>query len=287
MKKFAVLLAFSFLLVPALSLAQTPPATPPAAPAVGGPSIVPNTLQEGPYKLVCLIRDVTNWIFTGFLVVAVIFILIAAYYYLIAEGNAEEVLKTHRMLIYSAVGIAVAILSRGFITVVQSVTGVPIQETCASGGPQQGATGVQGNGTQNTNTNTNTNGGAGANNWVQLGFVRSDNGGHPFDSEVQKCSDGLTPGIVIKYDKTANRDGVWANYDPVTGNGGIPSVTHESPQAGTFVLIGTEHTGVQLPFGIGGLGDGYDFNEETCNDGTLPIMQINKSQNGTSWERIN
>src|SRR5690242_12747725 len=110
MKKIAAILAFSFLIMPSVMFAAD-------APTTGSLATVPNTLQNGPGDLVCLIQKVTNWTFTIFLVVAVFFILLAAYYYLLAQGGGEEVVKTHKMLIYSAVAIAVAILARGFVTV--------------------------------------------------------------------------------------------------------------------------------------------------------------------------
>ena len=122
MKKLAVLIALGLILAPTVMFAAAPI----------GPSVVPPTLEGGPNELVCLIKDVTNWIFTIFLVVAVFFILLAAYYYLLAQGGSEEVMKTHKMLIWSAVAIAVAILSRGFIVVVQKVVGVPVQEACGA-----------------------------------------------------------------------------------------------------------------------------------------------------------
>ena len=74
-------------------------------------------LSQGAPGVIDLIRTITNWMFTILLVVAVIFILLAAFKYLASEGG-EEVAVAHKMLIYAAVAIAVAFLAKGIVYVV-------------------------------------------------------------------------------------------------------------------------------------------------------------------------
>ena len=74
-------------------------------------------LANGPGGIVDLINTITNWMFTILLVLAVVFILLAAYKYLIS-GGGEEVGAAHKMLLYAAVAIAVAFLAKGIVYVV-------------------------------------------------------------------------------------------------------------------------------------------------------------------------
>lgn len=67
-----------------------------------------------------VIDRITNWMFTIFLAAAVIMILYAAFVYL-TSGGGEETAKAHKMILYSAVAIAVAILARGVVTVIESI----------------------------------------------------------------------------------------------------------------------------------------------------------------------
>lgn len=74
-------------------------------------------LASGANGVIDLIRTITNWMFTILLVLAVVFILLAAFKYL-TSGGGEEVAVAHKMLIYAAVAIAVAFLAKGIVFVV-------------------------------------------------------------------------------------------------------------------------------------------------------------------------
>ena len=71
-------------------------------------------------KVLKVMDNLTNWMFTVFMILAVIFILLAAYKYLFS-GGGEEVAKAHKMILYAAVAVAVAILARGVVHVVASL----------------------------------------------------------------------------------------------------------------------------------------------------------------------
>jgi len=60
-----------------------------------------------------LLCGVLRWIYTAAIIVGVIYILIAAYKYITAGGEAEKVSGAHKALTYAAIGIAVAILAYG------------------------------------------------------------------------------------------------------------------------------------------------------------------------------
>jgi len=74
--------------------------------------------------------DITNVVinatkvwYTSFFIFAVIFILIAAFKYMTAQGDAEGVKTAHKMLVWSAVALAVALISVGAVFIVRSFLG--------------------------------------------------------------------------------------------------------------------------------------------------------------------
>ncbi len=86
------------------------------------------TLPPSPYvdvngfkTFIC--TTVVGWIFTGLVVLAIIFILIAAFKYLTSGGSEENVHAAGQMLIYAAVAIAVALLARGIPLIVGTFVG--------------------------------------------------------------------------------------------------------------------------------------------------------------------
>lgn len=72
-------------------------------------------------QLDTLVQKIVNW-FSGFvLVVAVLFILLAAWTFLTAGGNPDSVAKARQMLIYALVGIAVAVLAWGMVPLITNI----------------------------------------------------------------------------------------------------------------------------------------------------------------------
>jgi uncharacterized membrane protein YukC len=73
--------------------------------------------------------NIVNWIFTFFLVAAAIYIIVAAFMYLTAGGDQEQISKAKKQLIYAIIAIAIAALSKTIVAVVGSILGakVPIQ----------------------------------------------------------------------------------------------------------------------------------------------------------------
>ena len=105
----------NFFLVPLLALLAGAPMVASAQAQVPNPG--DTILSKGAPGVIDLINTISNWMFTILLVLAVIFILLAAYEYLLS-GGGEETSKAHRMLIYAAVAIAVAFLAKGIVFVV-------------------------------------------------------------------------------------------------------------------------------------------------------------------------
>lgn len=132
-------------------------------PALAQPRQVPGAdktiFENGIGGGISLIKNLTNWLFTILLVLAVLFIIVAAYKYLFS-GGGEEVGSAHSMLIYAAVAVAVAFLARGVVYVVESL----VTDGSAGSSSSSGGTGW------NLNVGRNSNGG-----WSIGGNVGSGN----------------------------------------------------------------------------------------------------------------
>ncbi len=82
---------------------------------------IPGITQTGPTTVsgvVDILRNIVKWTYIIFFVVAVMFILFAAYTYLMAQGDPEKVNTARNQIIYAAVAIIVALLAVGFDTAI-------------------------------------------------------------------------------------------------------------------------------------------------------------------------
>jgi heme/copper-type cytochrome/quinol oxidase subunit 2 len=81
-------------------------------------------IQESPIEtaggLLSVIADVVRWVYILFFIVAVMFILFAAFNYLTAGGEAEKIKTSHRQIIYAIIAIAVALLAVGVTAIIQN-----------------------------------------------------------------------------------------------------------------------------------------------------------------------
>jgi len=115
LRKFALDLVVPVvsLAAPLLAAAQVPP-SPITAPEAGINSIgaVGSSL--------CTI---TNWLFYFLILLAVIFIIVAAFKYLTAAGDPEKVKAASHALLYAAIAIVVGILAKAVPSLVGSIIG--------------------------------------------------------------------------------------------------------------------------------------------------------------------
>ncbi len=63
------------------------------------------------------------WIFTLLIILTVVFILWAAYLYLTSAGDEEKIKKANHQLLYAAIAVIVAVLSRGLPFLVNQFVG--------------------------------------------------------------------------------------------------------------------------------------------------------------------
>ncbi len=113
MKRILPILTLLTLLVPLLSFAEPFRPSPPASFPQPDTTLNPEALTE-PNDIIDFISTIANWIFTVLIVVAVIFILLAAFQYLTSKGG-EEVKKAHKMIAYAAIALAIGVLARGIV----------------------------------------------------------------------------------------------------------------------------------------------------------------------------
>lgn len=103
--------------LPTLAFAQ------PVAPSAPTQANVPQSNITGLQGVLQAMCTVFAWAFYFLIVLAVIFVIIAAFKYLTAAGDPEKVKSAGATLLYAAIAIGVALLARAVPTVVGSFLG--------------------------------------------------------------------------------------------------------------------------------------------------------------------
>ncbi|KPJ55220.1 hypothetical protein AMJ47_01825 [Parcubacteria bacterium DG_72] len=93
----------SLLILPALALAQGA-----TAPTV---------------DIFTALATLTDYLFTILLIVAVIFLIIAAFTFISASGDPDKVGKARNFVLYALIGIAVAVAAKGLVALIQTIMG--------------------------------------------------------------------------------------------------------------------------------------------------------------------
>jgi hypothetical protein len=73
---------------------------------------------------------IMSWVFTFALVIGVIGILIAAFKYMTAGGDATKVSEAHKTVTWAAIGIAVALMAAGVPALIGSILGASVPNAC-------------------------------------------------------------------------------------------------------------------------------------------------------------
>ena len=74
--------------------------------------------------LLHLIQNLTNWLFVGFMLLAVVVILLAGWQFITGGGAPESVSSARKKLLWAGVAVITALMSRGIPVVVASILGV-------------------------------------------------------------------------------------------------------------------------------------------------------------------
>ena len=111
------------LVAPVVALAQGAVGSPPTV----APIVTGVTTLSGVGQTLC---GITNWLFYFLIIIAVIFIIIAAFKYLTAAGDPEKVKAASHMLLYAAIAIVVGIIAKAVPSLIGSVLGGSGTATC-------------------------------------------------------------------------------------------------------------------------------------------------------------
>jgi len=117
MKKLAIIGIISLV---SLSVAGSAFAQTAAAPTEGLPTGGPTTVGG----IVQIVTNVMNWVFVLFVIIAIIFIILAAFQFLTASGEPAALAQARTRLIWAAVAIGVAIIAQFFDDVIANLLGV-------------------------------------------------------------------------------------------------------------------------------------------------------------------
>jgi len=74
-------------------------------------------------ELLSLMEAVGDWIFTGFLLFAIIFIVLAAFQFAKDGGDPTQVAAARKNMIFAVIGIIIALSAKGLVTVVIKIIG--------------------------------------------------------------------------------------------------------------------------------------------------------------------
>jgi hypothetical protein len=124
-KVFAVFLMASVLALvalPVLAVDSTIPGVDPTKKVQNPEQVLPQGPTTGT-QLISIIEIATNWIFAIFTVLTIIFVLLAAFQFVTAGGDAAKVGEARQKLIWASVGIVVALASKGLVPVVKNIVG--------------------------------------------------------------------------------------------------------------------------------------------------------------------
>jgi hypothetical protein len=67
------------------------------------------------------LTNVADWLFVILMITAVIFLIIAAFNFLFAQGDPEKIKKAKVFVLYSLIGVGVAVASRGLVMLVYAI----------------------------------------------------------------------------------------------------------------------------------------------------------------------
>jgi hypothetical protein len=113
--------AISLLLLSNIAIGQvvTAAVSPGEIPGADALEIQESPIEE-PQGIIDAIRGVAKWIYIIFFIIAIMFILFAAFNYLSGGGDAEKAKTAHNQIKYAAIAIAVALLAVGFEIIVKN-----------------------------------------------------------------------------------------------------------------------------------------------------------------------
>lgn len=81
--------------------------------------------SAGPLQIYEILNRVSNWLFGLLILLAGLFIMWAAYKYLMAGADPEAAKDAKKIIIYAIIAIVIAALSKGMVYIILELVGVP------------------------------------------------------------------------------------------------------------------------------------------------------------------
>jgi len=72
-------------------------------------------------ELIDVLKTFIDWLFTILLIVAVVFLIIAAFTFVTASGDPAKVDKARSFVLYALIGVAIAVAARGLVALVRVI----------------------------------------------------------------------------------------------------------------------------------------------------------------------
>ena len=66
--------------------------------------------------VITTVDNLTNWFFAAFLIVAVWFLILAAFHFVTANGDTEKVNQARGEVMYAMIGVLIAVLAKGIVS---------------------------------------------------------------------------------------------------------------------------------------------------------------------------
>ena len=70
-----------------------------------------------------VLDNITNWLFAILLIVAAIFLIVAGYYFVTAQGDPDRIARARNMVLYALIGVLVGFVAKGLVVLVERVVG--------------------------------------------------------------------------------------------------------------------------------------------------------------------
>jgi len=71
-----------------------------------------------------LIENLIDWMFVGFMLLAIVILIFAGWQFISSGGNPQNVGKARSTLLWAGIAVAIAVAARGIPFVVKSILGV-------------------------------------------------------------------------------------------------------------------------------------------------------------------
>jgi len=72
------------------------------------------------------LNRITNWLFSILLVIAAIFIIVAGYTFVTAQGDPERTKTARMFVLYAVVGVLIGFLAKGLVVLVGTILGYSV-----------------------------------------------------------------------------------------------------------------------------------------------------------------